>query len=105
MIKTKIGDITYHTIPVPMFSRVLTNKEVEEIRNAKYPSSGQEGEPISNDTFIEWTKDIFKSKIKGPRLMYVYSEETKQYFINNGFPAEMIVVLKPLSEDEADSNS
>lgn len=51
--------------------------------------------PISNDTFIEWAKDIFKDS-KGPRKILVMSVETAQYFIDRGVPPEYIEVIKPL---------
>ena len=52
-------------------------------------------EPINNDTFIEWAKEIFKDS-KGPRKLFVYSVETAQYFIDRGVPPEYIEVLRPL---------
>lgn len=63
-------------------------------------------EPISNESFIEWTKDIFKSKVHGPLKMYAYSEKTRQFLIDKGIPADMIEVLNPIpQEDEERSNS
>lgn len=53
------------------------------------------GDPLSNDNYIEWTKDIFKDS-KGPRKLLVMSVETAQYFIDRGVPSEYIEVLKPL---------
>lgn len=51
--------------------------------------------PISNDTFIEWTKDIFKNST-GPKKLLVYSVETKQWFVDRGVPEEYIDVIGPL---------
>lgn len=54
-------------------------------------------EPISNDAFIEWTKDIFsKEHCPGPRKVIVYSVETKQMFVDRGVPEDWIDVMKPL---------
>jgi len=64
----------------------------------------QPSEPIENDKFIEWAKEIFKDS-KGPRKLLVMSVETAQYFIDRGVPSEYIEVLRPLPRKRKCSHS
>jgi len=52
---------------------------------------------IDNETFIEWSKELFSSaNCPDTRKLYVYSEETAQMLVDRGVPIERIEVIGPL---------
>lgn len=55
-----------------------------------FPSS----DLVDNNTFLKWSKEIFKSEnlTAIPRKVWVYSEEAAQMLIDQGMPPENITI-------------
>jgi len=60
-------------------------------------------EPITQETFVEWTKEIFNmpDSQRPPKLM-AFRQEDYDYFIKNGVPAESIIIYYPTRHHKKD---